>query len=168
MGEAKARRDAMRWGTPQDRDMHRCPRCASFRTVVAPGPPMALSHVPTQYGVCAECKTMWEAYPADWKHDVVEATPCDNCAFAKGSPESADREGWLDLISKLKAGGTFNCHKGAPLIIDVEAGSVGFDEAWVQARGRTCAGFVRAMQKWPDWLEKRYGVLGVDDPGSQP
>jgi hypothetical protein len=120
---------------------------------------MGLSHVPTLMGVCLDCSAVWEAYPADWKHDVVEATPCDNCAFKKGSPEQSDKEAWLELIAKLRAGGDFRCHKGAPILIDKSAGTVEFDECWVQRRGRTCAGFIRAVWQWPDWLKNRYPDL---------
>ncbi len=166
MGEAKRRADALAWGHPWAQDLHRCPKCRSRRTVVEQAPPLALSHVSTLMGVCADCKAVWEAYPADWKHDVVAAEPCDNCAFAKGSPESQDREGWLELLAKLRAGGTFNCHKGAPILIDVEAGTVEFDEAWVQRYGRSCAGFVRAMQQWPDWLANRYPGAFAEIPAA--
>lgn len=161
MGEAKRRRDGLAWGQPLPQDLHRCPSCRSHRTMIERAPAMGLSHVPTLMGVCADCKTLWEAYPPGWDHDPVGAEPCDNCAFSKGSPESQDREGWLELLTKLQAGGTFNCHKGAPLIIDTAAGTVEFDEAWVQRYGRTCAGFVKAMQRWSDWLDRRFGHLGV-------
>jgi hypothetical protein len=163
MGEARRRREGLAWGQPLPQDYHRCPRCFSRRTVVETAPAMAMSHVPTLMGVCADCKTVWEAYPADWEHDAVAAQPCDNCAFAKGSPESRDRDGWRDLLTELQAGREFRCHKGAPLIIDTEAATIEFDEAWVQRHGRTCAGFLRAMQKWPDWLKNRYPDVGLTD-----
>lgn len=155
MGEARSRRLALTHGQPWPQDFHCCPVCRSRRTVVEPAPPLALSHTPTLLGVCGDCRAVWEAFPADWSHDAVEASPCDNCAFAKGSPESQDREGWRSLIAKLKHGGEFKCHKGAPIKIDTEAGTIEFDEAWVQRHGRSCAGFVRALQAWPDWLEHR-------------
>lgn len=164
MGDAKRRAEALAFRQPWPEDLHRCPRCSGRRTAVEKGPPMGLSHVPTLYGVCADCKTLWEAYPPDWKHDAVEAQPCDNCAFAKGSPESADRDGWVALLASLKAGREFKCHKGAPIHLDTEAGTVEFDEAWVNRHGRTCAGFLKAMQKWPDWFKNRFGqALGHDD-----
>jgi hypothetical protein len=164
MGDAKRRQQALAWGQPWPEDFHRCPKCQSRRTGVEKAPAMGLSHVPTIMAVCRDCRTIWEAYPADWKHDVVEASPCDNCAFAKGSPESADRQGWLELLAKLRAGGAFNCHKGAPILIDAEAGTVEFDADWVNRHGRSCAGFVRVMQKWPDWLDRRFGVLDPAPP----
>ena len=165
MGEARDRARALARGEPFPQDRHRCPRCRSRRTVVAKGEPTGLSHIPTLYGTCVDCKTLWEAFPADWKHDAVEGSPCDNCAFRQGSPEAEDREGWRELLAKLKAGGTFNCHKGAPMIIDEASGTIAFDEAWVTRHGRTCAGFLKAMQQWPDWLEKRFSrptITGID------
>lgn len=122
---------------------------------------MALSHVPTMFGVCADCRTMWEAFPDNWSHDAVEADPCDNCAFAAGSPESADRDGWRSMLAKLRFGQEFRCHKGAPMVIDNEAGTVEFDAEWVNKHGRSCAGFVRAMQQWPDWLDHRFSTTHV-------
>lgn len=121
---------------------------------------MGMSHVDTRLGVCADCKTFWEAFPVGWKHDVVEAAlaneACDNCAFAKGSPESTDREGWKALLEALKSGREFKCHKGAPILMDAETGTIEFDAAWVNAHGRTCAGFLKAMWAWPDWLDNRF------------
>ena len=156
MGQAKLRAEARAMGQPWPQDLHRCPKCASRRTLVTTADPMGLSHVATRWGVCAECRCAWEAYPDDWTGDVVAATPCDNCAFAPGSPELADRAGWQSMLAKLKLGAEFRCHKGAPMIVNQETGADEFDEAWINAHGRSCAGFVRAMQQWPDWLEQRY------------
>jgi hypothetical protein len=161
MGEAKLRAEALAYGQPWPEDFHRCPNCRGRRTAVESGPPMGLSHVPTLYGVCADCEALWEAYPADWQHDAVDAPPCDNCAFAKGSPESGDREAWLSTLAKLRMGTEFKCHKGAPILIDKGASTVEFDEVWVRRHGRTCAGFLKAMQQWPGWLERRYSVAHV-------
>lgn len=161
MGDAKRRRDAVSYRQPWPQDLHRCPKCQGRRTSVEMAAPMGLSHVPTLMGVCIDCKTMWEAYPADWQHDAVGATPCDNCAFGKGSPESSDREAWLSMLAKLRMGQEFRCHKGAPMIIDNEAGTIEFDAAWVKLWGRTCAGFLKAMQQWPDWLDNRFSVVHV-------
>ena len=157
MGDAKRRQQALAFGQPWPEDMHRCPACFGRRTAIAPAEAMGLSHVPTRYGVCADCKSFWEAYPDDWQHDAVGAEPCDNCAFLAGSPEAGDREGWLELLSKLRDGGAFSCHKGAPILLDRDAGTVEFDAEWIRRKGRTCAGFLRAMQQWPDWLERRFG-----------
>lgn len=159
MGDARARALALNRGQPWPQDLHRCPACRSRRTAVEPMPPMGLTHITTLVGVCADCKTMWEAYPADWKHDVVEAEPCDNCAFRPESPEIRSRAEWRELLAKLKAGGEFKCHKGAPILIDTEANTIEFDEAWVRRKGRVCAGFHRAIMTRPGWLEARYPGL---------
>jgi len=161
MGDARRRAQALIHGQPWPEDRHRCPRCRSRRTLVSEAPAMGLSKIPTLIGVCAECETLWEAFPADWEHDACAAEPCDNCAFRAGSPESEDKDGWRSLLVKLKHGQEFKCHKGAPIIIDKAASTIEFDEAWVRQHGRTCAGFVRALQRWPDWLENHYSVSHV-------
>jgi hypothetical protein len=161
MGEARLRAEALARHQPLPQDLHRCPKCAGRRTIVEMAQAMAMSHIPTLMGICADCKTVWEAFPPGWKHDVVEGEPCDNCAFAKGSPESQDREEWRSLLAKLRMGQEFKCHKGAPLIIDLETGAAEFDEAWVLRYGRMCAGFLRAMQQWPDWLDNYLTVRHV-------
>lgn len=162
MGEARSRRLALQRGQPLPEDLHRCPDCHGHRTAVEMAPSqIAMSHVPTLMGVCADCGAFWEAYPPGWKHDAVDGEPCDNCAFRPGSPESEDKAEWKSLLAKLRAGQEFKCHKGAPILLDKKTGAVEFDAAWVQRNGRTCVGFLRAMWKWGDWLENRYGVLHV-------
>lgn len=157
MGEAKRRAEALDCGQPWPQDLNRCPKCASRDTRVRMAGPMGLSHVATLWGVCRACEAVWEALPPDWDHDAVAASPCDNCAFAPGSPELADKGGWRSMLAKLRVGGQeFRCHKGAPVLIDLEAGTAEFDAAWIREHGRSCAGFVRVMQSWPDWLENRY------------
>lgn len=172
MGESSRRRRALAVGEPWPEDFHVCPTCGSRDTKAVDSPAMALTRVPTLIGVCRACQAFWEAYPADWKHDAVEAEPCDNCAFRKGSPESEDREGWRALLADLRKGREFRCHKGAPMLIDQAATTVEFDSAWIRTKGRSCAGFLRAMQQWADWLDNRYGVStkaeGGDSVGSQP
>lgn len=167
MGEAKTRRDALRRFEPLPEDLHVCPRCRGRRTVTERARAMGLSHVPTLMAVCADCKTVWEAYPPDWSHDVVGAEPCDNCAFRPGAPEHEDRAEWKAMLAKLKAGQEFKCHKGAPIIIDAEAGTIEFDAGWVNTHGRTCAGFHRAIMTRPGWFEARYPGLVLDDGGEQ-
>jgi hypothetical protein len=161
MGEAKQRRDALAVGQPLSRDLNRCPDCGSRNTVVRPSGPIALSHTPTLMAGCLDCETVWEAFPPDWRHDAVGAPPCDNCAFAAGSPESSDREAWRSLLAKLRLGQEFKCHKGAPLVVDRETSTVEFDADWIREHGRTCAGFLRVMQQWPDWLDNRFSVSHV-------
>jgi hypothetical protein len=54
---------------------------------------------------------IWD--PSDQSASLRE--PCDNCAFRPDSPEQADTAMWNELIAKLRAGGTFHCHKGVPI-----------------------------------------------------
>ncbi len=164
MGEAKTRRQFLAIGQPSRRDLDRCPTCFSFHTVKAP----IESNDPetrTTFAGCMDCGALWEAFPPDWSHDAVEAEPCDNCAFRPGSAEIADREGWRDLLAKLKAGSEFKCHKGAPIRFDPDALTREFDEEWIRTKGRTCAGFLRAIQHWPGWLEAHFGIA---PPASEP
>lgn len=164
MGDARRRAMALAHGQPWPEDFDRCPACRGRNTRVADGPAMALSHVPTRYGVCADCETFWEAYPAGWSHDVCEAAPCDNCAFSKDSPEIAG-EGWKTLLTELRNGGEFRCHKGAPIRIDNPAGTVEFDAGWTARHGRTCAGFHRAIMTRPAWFAARYPQFAAELAG---
>lgn len=117
---------------------------------------MALSHIPTLYGACADCEAFWEAFPPGWSHDVCEAEPCDNCAFGPGSPETRDRAAWRDLLAKLKSGQEFRCHKGAPIRLDKAALTAEFDAQWINTKGRACAGFHQAIMTNPAWFAARY------------
>ncbi len=164
MGQAKRRADALRRFQPLADDLHVCPdrNCRSRDTVVRHmDADILMSHVGTLMGVCRTCGVLWEAFPPGWQHDVVGADPCDNCAFRPGAPEHRDGNEWRSMLAKLKAGQEFKCHKGAPIRIDAEAGTRGFDEAWVRMWGRTCAGFHKAIQTKGTWLENRIGVLHV-------
>jgi len=162
MGAAKLRRDAIAAGQPWPEDFHLCPRCRSRDTKVEMMIPPGLSEIPTLVGVC-RCGAAWEAYPADWSHDAVEAQPCDNCAFRAGSPESRDKEAWRAFLADLRTGREFRCHKGAPILIDREALTIEFDADWIRKHGRTCAGFVRVLQSWPDWIARRIGDPSTDE-----
>lgn len=115
MGEAKRRTDRYADGLPC-RPPRVCPKCKSIRVERACLPPTALSHRPTDYDVCRECKTIWEAYPDNWSEDLVGAEPCDNCAFRPGSPEQQDPEKWNALVDQLRMGQAFHCHKGSPIL----------------------------------------------------
>lgn len=125
-----------------------------------------LSKIPTLFDVCFECHTIWEAYSEGWCEDVVGAEPCDNCAFRPGVPEHQDKEAWAKLIADLKGGREFKCHKGCPIVTKGKE-IIGFDEKWIEARGRNCAGFMRmvwSMKKHgEDWLANRYRILGVGE-----
>jgi hypothetical protein len=170
MGEAKRRADA-RYEAKPYRPPRRCPRCKSTR--IEHKRLMGTSHVETDYDMCLNCATCWEAYPENWCEDVVGAEPCDNCAFRPGSPEQADPEEWKKLVALLKAGREFRCHKGSP-ILGLAPGSdskVEFDADWVQKHGRTCAGFMRMVwsmrDKGEDWFSRHMefcGAPGYDMP----
>jgi hypothetical protein len=87
-----------------------------------------------------------------------------------GSPEQQNPNEWRALIAELRAGGEFRCHKGAP-ILGVLEDKPTFDTAWVQRRGRKCAGFmllVWAMhEKGEDWFARHIefcGAPGYDLP----
>jgi hypothetical protein len=171
MGAAKRRAEAYASATPH-RPPRVCPKCKSVRISRATLPPTGLSVRETEYDLCRDCGTVWEAYPPDWCEDVVGAQPCDNCAFRSGSPEQEDREGWTYLVDILRSGGEFRCHKGAPILglMKVPA-KAEFDAAWVQKHGRKCAGFMRlvwAMEaKGEDWLARHLefcGAPGFDCP----
>jgi hypothetical protein len=162
-GEARRRAEAHAHGRPY-RPPRTCPRCKSIRISRTALPATALSNRPTDYDLCRDCGTVWEAYPDDWCTDVVGAEPCDNCAFRPGSPEQEDAAHWRWLIGLLRAGGQFRCHKGAP-IDGLEKGEVQFDADWVGKHGRSCAGFMRMVwamrEKGEDWLAKHGEFVGA-------
>lgn len=179
VGEAKRRRLYVV-------DPRACPSChtrstVSFRTF----PALLMSHIETLYGFCTACEAIWEAIPRGMSWDVCDPTaePCDNCAFRPGAPEHKNRPKWGELLAKLKAGGEFKCHKGAPIMGgDIPAlraaatggggMAVGFDEEWINKRARGCVGFWRMIwatgAKDPeyDWIKQRYNnafVCGNSD-----
>jgi hypothetical protein len=169
MGAAKRRADAYGSATPH-RPPRVCPKCKSIRIERTTLPPTALSHQPTAYDLCRDCACVWEAYPDDWCEDVVGAASCDNCAFRSGSPEQQNPDEWRALVAELRAGREFRCHKGAPILNLIE-GKVEFDAAWVQRRGRKCAGFMRLVwtmrEKGDDWFARHIefcGAPGYDLP----
>lgn len=103
-------------------------------------------------GICKLCGTAWETFdPADL---AVEGdtygpfkSPCDNCAWRKGSPERSNPETWDDLMIRIKIGeAVFYCHKGVP-IGDGEDGQSHVhprkpDGTWDQDKMRECAGWL--------------------------
>lgn len=162
MGEAKRRADRIAAALPAP-PPRVCPTCKSIRIERLSGLGGA-GGVETDFDVCRECGAAWEAYPPDWCPDVVGAEPCDNCAFRPGSPEQQDPVEWKAMIDRLRAGGEFKCHKGAPMLGLLDAtrgGNLEFDKDWILKHGRTCAGFMRMVwamrEKGEDWLKNRYG-----------
>jgi hypothetical protein len=104
-----------------------------------------------QIAICANCRTAWEPIEQSLLGTLTDPCasfrePCDNCAFRPGSPEQADTEKWKELVAKLRAGGTFHCHKGVPL--DPE-GEDGFAyPKHKPEKMRLCRGYLNALGKW--------------------
>jgi hypothetical protein len=165
MGEAKRREEAYAAGLPH-RPPRVCPNCKSIRIERATLPATGLLHRKTDYDLCRGCGAVWEAYPDDWCEDVVGADPCDNCAFRPGSPEQADPAEWRKLVALLRSGQEFRCHKGAPILgLTDDPPNTRFDAAWVNRRGRKCAGFMRMVwtmrEKGEDWLGRNLEFVGA-------
>ncbi|WP_422074158.1 hypothetical protein [Tranquillimonas rosea] len=88
-------------------------------------------------GRCRDCGRLQDVETRDWP----EATPCDDCAFRKGSPERADPYKWAEIMSIVERGQPFHCHKGLPY--DPHTGAY---DAPDEERGRVtvCAGWLNA------------------------
>lgn len=76
---------------------------------------------------CPNCETIWEPFDPEQIWDTSDPfcsfkEPCNNCAFRPGSNEQQDREEWKTMISSLKNGAQFYCHKGVPIEPDAEHG----------------------------------------------
>jgi hypothetical protein len=164
MGEARRKIDADACGIARPRD-DRCPVCRSRRIVSIP--PDRLD-IECEMQACADCRTVWEPFPASYVRDPVCAEPCDNCAFRPGSPEQAAPERWKTMIESLKPDsewwftGHFYCHKGVPIDMTKGPGNFLFPQKPILMDGepvrnadgtivtvediskmRTCSGFLR-------------------------
>lgn len=86
-------------------------------------------------GRCLACGRLQDVETRDWP----ESTPCDDCAFRKGSPERANPYRWAEIMRTVETGQFFHCHKGLPL--DLETGRY---DAPDPSRGRVtvCAGWL--------------------------
>lgn len=142
--------------------LRKCPRCQSANL----RGPMKHPEKPDGclYTACADCMTVWESIPTGehFKRDgelMPFREPCDNCAFRPGSPESQDKAKWRELMTSLKAGGSFFCHKGVPLVtvstgsnasFDFPKGADGIEDP---QQMRTCRGFLNA---WSVWMKQRF------------
>lgn len=95
-------------------------------------------------------------------------TPCDNCAFRKGSPEQRDPEKWQSLRDAVGYGtGRFYCHKGVP--IDPENG-VGFaypKDGKDPKKLRLCRGYLNQL-KFPEPASGDHDPLPADQPWEDP
>jgi hypothetical protein len=126
-----------------------CPKCKSRRVHLHAD--HDIKFYGRQLAICANCRTVWEPIdqaliwdPSDRSASLRE--PCDNCAFRPGSPEQSDTEKWKELIAKLRAGGSFHCHKGVPIAPGSEDGF-----AYPKDRPeklRLCRGYLNALGKW--------------------
>ena len=108
---------------------------------------------------CADCNAIWEPWPAGTSIDCVERGPCDNCAYRVGSRESSNPDEWANLkaiaqnaaefgaVPEALGGKWFSCHKGIPIRLDKENGSIEFDyqSAGIDPFRQSCAGFLRMM-----------------------
>lgn len=150
-----------------------CPRCGSGRLVS----PIGLTE---RLEFCMECRAVWEGIPAGefYRRDgelMAFRSPCDNCAFRKGSPESADRAGWRNLIEQLRhgPGGMFYCHKGVPFD-PVHQPGTGFlfpkrpDGGYDQSQMRLCRGFLNAWGRWIKYPRRtaRRHYCSIDESGA--
>lgn len=148
MGEARRRRAATLTSEFWPGGPHRCPACLSTNVMTCDTPD-GVDFYGNKLTVC-QCGAAWEPISeADiWdREDEACSTrePCDNCAFRPGSPEQADKEKWGDLIAKLKAGGSFYCHKGVPIAPNSE---LGFKYPKDARKLRLCRGYLNALGKW--------------------
>jgi hypothetical protein len=148
MGEAKRKRAAALERGPWPGGPGRCPVCLSTR-VMTFDTPEAVEFYGRKITSCA-CGATWE--PID-EADIWDRSdehccgkrPCDNCAFRPGSPELNDKAKWRELIAKLKAGGSFYCHKGVPIAPESEDG---FAYPKDRHKLRLCRGYLDALGQW--------------------
>jgi hypothetical protein len=126
----------------------------------------------TFYDACRDCMAIWESIPQgeQYKRDgelMAFHEPCDNCAFRPGSPESHDKAEWRKLMDKLRAGGSFLCHKGVPIKSVGEGSRADFDFQCdasglpAPERSRLCRGYLNA---WSNWTRQKYGTYENPKP----
>ena len=128
----------------------RCGGCGSRNLTTVKLPDRGIT-----YGHCRECGRGQDVELRDWP----EATPCDDCAFRKGSPERSDPDKWAGLEELVKGGGTFHCHKGLPH--DIATGSYAAPDA-ATGRVTVCAGWIGAHVAYLRRLElERAAAEGV-------
>lgn len=76
--------------------------------------------------VCGNCRCAWEPFEIIELSDPTVPTdafktPCNNCAFRKGSHEQKDAEAFAKLREGLGwNAGSFYCHKGVPIDLEHE------------------------------------------------
>lgn len=134
-----------------------CPQCKGYRVVIHDTSEVRpLEFYARKIVTCIDCRIAWEpaneAHIWDWSDPCASfSEPCDNCAFRPGSPEQADTEEWKKLITSLRAGAAFHCHKGVPIEPGSEHGfAYPLDEINQPDRRnlRLCRGYLNALGKW--------------------
>ncbi|MGI9500202.1 MAG: hypothetical protein ACR2P3_09200 [Geminicoccaceae bacterium] len=119
---------------------------------------------------CKDCGNIWEPWedddPGQDLRDNHTRSPCDNCAYRKGSKESADPVAWqwLKSLTTLAAASFrhgeklnwFCCHKGIPIAVGDNAIRFDFEAANIDPRQQACAGFNRIVnkQKWANLINR--------------
>jgi hypothetical protein len=130
-----------------------CPKCASRRWVDVdePSPKGFYARI---VRVCANCKTLWEPFAVEDLKNPTERlsvfkSPCNNCAFRKGSPEQQDEEEWAKTMASLQGGAMFFCHKGTAIEPGSEHGFAypggGTDTKTLIRKGRLCRGYLNSI-----------------------
>lgn len=156
--------------TPTVEQLTACPACGSSNIMNFPA--MSIKdETADPCGGCMDCMKAWPMIPAgeDYKRDgemLAFKEPCDDCAFRAGSPESRDKKAWRSLLSQLKAGGQFYCHKGVPFDLKDSArtGAQVYefpkrpDGQHDQANMRLCRGFLNAWSRWMDADMRQRGI----------
>lgn len=130
-----------------------CPKCAS-RSFVDVNEPSPKGFYASTVRVCSNCQTLWEPFEMLDLFDPTDrcasfSSPCNNCAFRKGSPEQADRAEWAKTMTSLEAGAMFFCHKGVPIDPANKNGFAypadGEDTKKLLRKGRLCRGYLNAI-----------------------
>jgi len=150
VGEAKRRREAAFSDGPWPGGPGRCPTCLSTKVMMT-DMPADLEFYGRRVAFC-KCGAAWEPIDESQIWDRSDpycsgGVPCDNCAFRSGSPERQDSGKWNDMMSKLKSGSQFFCHKGVPIAPKTENG---FAYPSDRAKLRLCRGYLNALGKWWD------------------
>lgn len=125
-----------------------CPRCASRRTRDFTMPEGSF-YGPKVRG-CENCQAIWEPFnPADTidpdDRYASFKTPCNNCAFRKGSPEQADKDAWESQMIALSFGSSFYCHKGVTITPDKGHGFDYPEGPKARRKLRLCRGYLNSI-----------------------
>lgn len=140
-----------------------CPRCASrsVRRMTMTDPRWVAFYAP-EVEMCMNCKAVWEPLDAAEIWDKSDPfcsfrDPCQNCAFRPGSPEQSDPARWRELMNGLKAGASFNCHKGVPIDPASEHGFL-----YPHRNGQPVRDKLRSCRGWLNMLGPLWRKRGAD------